>query len=164
MLPAERLASPGPGKALVTFFRPTNFAPVVQMQLWDGQKLVGFSNKETYVQYECESGEHLFMARAENWSYVPAVLDSGKHYGLILRPKRGIVKLARVDLIPITKASQDVSPKEITAWLSTLKAETIDPELISMFEERWSEAVDAAIAEFPEKQEDTRHMRPDDWL
>src|SRR5262245_49800642 len=79
--PAKYVAKPDSSQAIVTFVRESVFvgdgSPVY---IWDGDKFVGTLASHTLVQYRVAPGPHVFMAAAENWSYVKADLQAGKHY------------------------------------------------------------------------------------
>lgn len=48
--------------------------------IWDGEKFIGALAGKTYFQYEADPGEHLFVAKGGNWSFVKANLQAGKRY------------------------------------------------------------------------------------
>ena len=93
--------------ALVTFVRPSSYAPAIQFGVWDSETFVGIVSGKSYVQYRATPGEHLFLARAENWSCVEADLEVGKSYFIITAVRMGVLK-ARVSLEPVNKGD-DVS-------------------------------------------------------
>lgn len=72
-------------KALVTFimrYHMVNPFPTFQFwfDIWDGEKFIGALAGKTYFQYEADPGEHLFVAKGGNWSFVKANLQAGKRY------------------------------------------------------------------------------------
>jgi len=112
MTPSFRIDSINNDKALVTFlpskwvvvgrgpFGP-QYNPSVEFDLWDSETFIGALSAKTYFQYAADPGEHLFIARGGNWSFVKANLQSGKRYFVILTtyplPFRGQI----VDLQPV---------------------------------------------------------------
>ena len=75
--PAE---PPDANHAVVTFMRPSSFGGAIQFGIWDGENFVGILSAGSSIQYLAEPGEHLFLGRAENWSYVSAKLVGVKNY------------------------------------------------------------------------------------
>jgi hypothetical protein len=72
-------------RALVTFImsgQSMNPFPTFQFDfdIWDGEKCIGALSRYTYIQYVTDPGEHLFMARGGNRSFVKATLQAGKRY------------------------------------------------------------------------------------
>jgi hypothetical protein len=114
------------GSAMVTFLRPSFIGSAIQFGLWDSEKLVGTLSASSYVQYLAEPGQHLFLARAENWSYVKADLKAGKQYFIIARTMIGLMK-ARVALDPILKVDTKQRDK-IDGWLEKLSPTAMIPE------------------------------------
>ena len=81
MKPVPAVQGVAGGKALVNFVRPrVFFGDGVSFSIWDGDRLVGVSSAGSRIQYLVEPGKHVFMANAENWSYVDAELAAGKEY------------------------------------------------------------------------------------
>ncbi len=124
MLPAEKKEAPSQGKALVTFFRPSSFGGAVDFGIWDKDKFLGILDPKAYIQYETEPGEHVFMARAENWAYVKADLEANKHYYVIAKVMMGVWK-ARVSLDPVKKENKDDA--RVASWLKAHRPTKIDP-------------------------------------
>ena len=76
------------GKALVFVHRPRestgahNYA-----NIWDGTKLIADLGNGHTVYYECEPGEHYFVARApEHTSVIKADLEAGRIYDAYVKP------------------------------------------------------------------------------
>ncbi len=75
------VSTPRTNTALVTFVRPSIFfGDGVGVDIWDGERVIGVLGAGKLVQYEAESGKHLFLASAENWSYTTADLLPGRRY------------------------------------------------------------------------------------
>jgi len=125
MTQTHTITAPPEGTALVTFFRPTMFGGAIQFGLWDSDKFIGILSAKSYVQYAAQPGEHIFMARAENWSYVKANLEAGKEYYIIGRVIMGVWK-ARVALSPIKKADFEKpgEKEKVAKWLQEMKPTT----------------------------------------
>ena len=94
MVPASPIETPDNDKALVTFLMLSSMLTntgsygqsitPIEYDIWDGEKFIGALSKDTYIQYEAEQGEHLFIARGGNWSFVKANIQTGKNYYLYL--------------------------------------------------------------------------------
>ncbi|MEJ2154385.1 MAG: hypothetical protein P8X96_03545 [Desulfobacteraceae bacterium] len=85
MVPAPVLKSVDNDKALVTFMmtgQTANPFPTFQFEfdIWDSEKFIGALSRYTYFQYLTDPGEHLFMARGGNRSFVKANLQAGRKY------------------------------------------------------------------------------------
>lgn len=98
---SQEFKSPNEGKSIVYFVRHNANGALINFKIFDGEKYLGKFNGTNYIIYECEPGNHLFWAAAENRSYVEAEIESGKVYLIEVRPTVGAVKSA-VRLIPIT--------------------------------------------------------------
>ena len=92
MQPATPYAAPEETQALVTFLRPSYFGGAIQFGIWDSDQFVGILEPGSYLQVLVPPGEHLFLARAENWSYVHADLEPGKQYFILTKVFPGIWK------------------------------------------------------------------------
>jgi hypothetical protein len=126
MTQTETQVLDSPDQALVTFIRPSMFGGAIQFGIWDGDHFIGVLSAKSYVQYLAEPGEHLFLARAENWSYVKANLEAGKEYFIIGKVFPGVWK-ARVALDPVANGD-GTNQADIDRWLTELKPTTVLPE------------------------------------
>lgn len=126
MQPAPTLAAPETSQALVTFLRPTYFGGAIQFGIWDEDRFVGILSAGSYVQYLAAPGEHVFLARAENWSYVRARLEGGRRYYILGKVFPGVWK-ARVAFDPVRRADP-TGDDEIERWLEELKPTEVVPE------------------------------------
>ncbi len=145
---AESVAGPSEGHALVTFLRASNYANRGKIAVWDGDEFIGFPLGRTYIQYEATPGEHLFMARAENWSLVSAEVEAGKHYILIVRPAMGAWTL-RVLLDPVRQGEYN-SPTEaakIEKWLGASRVIVSTDEILK-YRDKKIESARTAVAKF----------------
>ena len=138
--------APDPTKALVTFVRPSKFGFAIQFGIWDSEKFVGILSAGAAVQYLAEPGEHLFLGRAENWSYVKANLEAGKSYYIIGAVFPGVMK-ARIAFRPITKIDP-TTPEEIQRWNRNLRTTALMPEERAKYEGPRLAQVKMAIADY----------------
>lgn len=146
MTPAKPLAVESTGKALVTFVRPSYFGGAIQFGLWDSGRFVGVLSAGSSVEYLAEPGEHLFLACAENWSYVKADLESGKKYYVGGRVFPGVWK-ARVALDPVVKGD-GTTDAEIEKWAKDLTPMSVLPEKYEEYAAPRVLEVKAAVEEF----------------
>ncbi len=119
MVQVQPLGPPDSRHAMVTFIRPSMFGGAIQFGIWDRENLVGVLSAGAYIQYLTTPGEHLFMARAENWSYVKATLQAGRNYYIMANVFPGIWK-ARVALAPV-KANDPITNEQINSWMHSLR-------------------------------------------
>jgi hypothetical protein len=138
------LKKPTAEKALVTFLRPTVFGGAIDFGLWDRDHFIGVLNPRNVIQYEATPGEHLFLARAENWSYLEATLEPGKRYYVIGKVFPGVWK-ARVGLSPVVKGSE-ITQKQIDEWVSGGTPYEVIPEQLEAYEAPRQAQVQEAIA------------------
>lgn len=99
----EILVKPGEGKCMVYIARRETAAMLVKFSIYDGDLFLGKLAHKKYIAYECDPGEHVFIAKGENTAYVDATLEEGKTYVIDLKVKMGIVS-ARVGLDPLDKS------------------------------------------------------------
>jgi hypothetical protein len=132
MIPTQTIKTTPADHALVTFIRATSYGGAIDFGLWDGDKLIGVIDPKAYIQYKATPGEHVFLARAENWSYVKANLEEGRNYYILTNVSMGVWK-ARVVLVPITKGNEKYGQSEIDNWMSRLKPTTPDPAKVDAY-------------------------------
>jgi len=121
MLKADSILSPGPNYAVVNFLRPSALGGAIKFGIWDRDNFIGILTPRNYIQYKASPGEHLFMARAENWAVIKATVAAGKTYYILAAPRMGVWK-ARV-------AMEVVKPddEKLQKWMDSLEPITVDP-------------------------------------
>ena len=83
------------------FCRPSRmFGGAVTFPVWDGEKLVGFSESGGNFEHRCAPGEHFFVASAQTYKGMPATLAGGSVYYVWLTPRLGFLS-AGVGLTPV---------------------------------------------------------------
>jgi hypothetical protein len=105
-------------KATVFIMRPSGIGFAINFQIWDSDRFVGLSQGKSYLRYVCDPGKHLFIAIAENKTYMPADLEAGRIYYVLTSPRMGVWK-ARVSMNPVKKGSEDMS--KVQEWMSDLE-------------------------------------------
>ncbi len=88
----------------------------------------------------------MFLARAENWSYVKADLEAGKQYFILGKVFPGIWK-ARVALDPVTKGDA-TTQAQIDKWLSEMKPTAVISEKLDDYTRPRISHVRAAVSDF----------------
>ena len=146
MIKAKPMVVPENNDVIVTFFRPSFFGGAIKFGLWDNENFIGILTAGSYVQYKTHPGEHLFIARAENWSYVKADLQSGKQYFILGKVFPGVWK-ARVALDPVNK-NDNISQAQIDNWLNGLTPTTVIPEKADSYAKPRLPHMKAAIEKF----------------
>jgi hypothetical protein len=105
MKPSETMLIPTKEKALVRFMRPSGMGYAVNFNIWDGEKVIGNSVAKSQFDYLADPGKHLFVAVAENKTFLEADLEAGKIYYILTQVRMGVWK-ARVALVPVNKGSE----------------------------------------------------------
>jgi hypothetical protein len=146
MIKTKPMSIPDNNDVLVTFIRPTVFGGAINFGLWDSDNFIGILTAKSYVQYKTHPGEHLFIARAENWSYVKANLAPGKQYFILGKVYPGVWK-ARVGLDPVNK-NDNISQAQIENWLTGLRPTTVIPSKIDAYTNPRIPHIKAAIEKF----------------
>ncbi len=117
------------GKALVTFVRATWYGGNIEFELWDRESFVGLIEWKQYIQVAVPQGEHVFLCKADNWSYVKANLEAGKKYFVLVNVSLQNGKpIAR--LKAVTKEQSEWGQAEIDYWLANLTPVTTIPEAL----------------------------------
>ncbi|MBW1708063.1 MAG: hypothetical protein JRJ86_23390 [Deltaproteobacteria bacterium] len=146
MMKVPPMDAPDTRHAVVTFMRPSFFGGAIQFGIWDSENFVGILSAGSYVQYLAEPGEHLFLARAENWSYVKADLQGGKKYFILGKVFPGVWK-ARVAFDPITK-DDGTTQAQIDEWIAELKPTAVIPEKFDNYVKPRTSHVKKAVGDF----------------
>lgn len=105
-------------KATVVFIRPTGQAWMNKFEIWDNDNFIGFAQSLSYFRHVCDPGKHLFIAVAENKTFLSAELNEGRIYYIITDARMGLFK-ARVELKPVKKDSDEM--KNVNEWMEELQ-------------------------------------------
>lgn len=97
---------PQEGKAVIYFARTSDAGFAVTFNLFHGENYIGKITASKYVRYECDPGENLFWAAAENKSFLKTNLKAGETYLVKVKVKMGAV-IASTELKPVTTESND---------------------------------------------------------
>jgi hypothetical protein len=122
----EVLAQPGKGKCMVYIARRETAALLVKFSIYDGDIFLGKLGAKKYFAYECDPGEHVFIAKGENTFYVDTNLEEGKTYVMDLKIKVGIIS-ARVSLNPIDQSNKkfEKEKKKILEFITKKEGELL---------------------------------------
>lgn len=161
MTKVPAITGPDDSHALVTIMRPSAFGGAIKFSTWDGDNFLGILTARSYIQYRAEPGEHLFMARAENWSGVKASLQAGRHYFIVARPQMGAWK-ARVNLDPVSK--DEYNATQINSWLARLNPIGVIPETIDAYVNPRLAQVKVAVENFKSDRAAATTMNPEDGI
>jgi len=156
----EPLGAPSAGEAIVTFIQP--FGVMMggggNVSLWDGETFIGDTYAGSIVQYKAAPGKHLFLAKAENWSYVSADLQSGKNYYIRVQSYIGVLQ-SRVALDPVQKGDE----ADIDEWMKDYKVYRLDKDAAAAYAEKMLPKVKEAIAELEKDNVKFEMLNPEDY-
>ncbi|MBK5722635.1 hypothetical protein JGH11_17305 [Dysgonomonas sp. Marseille-P4677] len=128
----EILAQPSKGKCMVYIARRETAAMLVKFSMYDGDIFLGKLAHKKYIAYECNPGQHVFIAKGENTFYVDANLEEGKIYVMDMKVKMGVIS-ARVSLDPLDKSHKkyEKEKKKFLEFINKKKGEllTLDEEI-----------------------------------
>ncbi len=96
----QEFKRPSEGKSLVYFVRFSGVGALINFRYFDGNQSLGKANGVNYIEYECDPGEHLFWASAENRDFIKGNLKANATYVVEVRPTMGATR-ARVKLFPV---------------------------------------------------------------
>ncbi len=163
MKPAEMISLARTDDVLVTVVRPQTFVgAAISSSIWDSDKLVGAISGGQYVQYQTAPGKHVFLSRAENWSYLSAEFLPGKHYVIRADVFPGVWK-ARIALNTIDKSDPDYK-KTVDSWLKKLKPMQLDTEKSDEYAAKRLNEVKQAIQDFEDGKVKFSSLLPEDFV
>ena len=163
MKPADLMSQPQTDEVLVTVVRPQTFVgAAISSSIWDSDNLVGVISGGQYVEYKTTPGKHLYLSRAENWSYLSAEFLPGKHYVVRADVFPGVWK-ARIALNTIDKSDPDYK-ETVDSWLKKLKPMQLDPEKGKEYAEKRLDEVKHAIQDFEDGKVKFSSLLPNDYV
>lgn len=126
---SEILTKPGKGKCMVYIARREAGALLIKFSIYDGNLFLGKLGVRKYFAYECEPGQHAFIAKGENTFYVDANLEEGRTYVLDVKMRMGIVS-ARVALVPLDKSNKkfEKQKEKFLSFIEKRKGELLTKE------------------------------------
>jgi hypothetical protein len=81
---AQGFQPPATGKVAIYFVRVSNMSFGVTFEYFQQDKFIGEFKGKNYMRYECDPGEYLFWAHAENVDYMTSDLKAGGTYIVIV--------------------------------------------------------------------------------
>lgn len=146
--PVSEVTPPAKGKAVVYFTRTSSMGMLINFNFFDKDKFIGKFHGTGYIRYECEPGEHLFWARAENRDFITAELEADKIYFVEAEPKMGLAT-SRVELKPIDPKKDDKKVTRIEKLINRKEPDTTTPEEIAS-EDQKKDQIANAVKDFEE--------------
>lgn len=138
---------PGPEEAKVVFCRPSRFlAGGIDFPVWDGERLVGFSQHGCTIEYRCAPGEHFFVTKAQSYKALAATLAGGTTYYVWVTPRVGAFTSA-VGFTPVRAEDAELLA-EVRASLAGTEYRAPVAEACAAYEQDQREAVRAVVAKF----------------
>ena len=145
MKPSATMLTPTKEKAVVRFMRPSGFGYAIDFNVWDGEKLVGNSVAKAQFDYLAVPGRHIFVAVAENKTFLEAELEGGKVYYIITQVRMGAWK-ARVGLVAVNRGSEFWDKvQEYERGLNKLQSDT---EALKKWEDKGKSKIKAVLTEY----------------
>ena len=149
-LSAQSIEPAPADQAVVYFIRPGSYAGLMKFALFDNDKYIGFLKGSRYLRYECDPGEHLFWAKAENVDFLNAELEAGEIYMIDVFPEIGIGS-ARVELVPVV--SLDYRKNRIKKLFAKRDAEVIDEEQIVKYQQEFKDVIERSLKKAKKNKE-----------
>jgi hypothetical protein len=131
---------------------------------WTGRRPSSDRTRAAHARIERTiPGEHVFLARAENWSYVRADLEAGKKYYILTNVGMGVWK-ARVYLIPVTKKQDKYTQANINEWKAQFTPISLDPNQLEAYRSRRVAQIKAAAERCRSGNSEAMILERDDYF
>lgn len=98
-------------KSIVYFMRRSSDALLIKFDIFDADKKIETLSFGKYIRYECDPGEHLFLAKSEVTDIMEANLEAGKIYVVDVEVHPGIL-FARAKLVPFSENTKNAQQKK----------------------------------------------------
>lgn len=148
---SQQLESPSEGKVLVYFVRSGGAGALINFKYFDGEDYIGKFSGSNYMIYECDPGEHLLWASAENKDFIEADLEANKVYLILAKPQMGAMS-AGVKIFPVAK-DDEKKMKKISKILLKQEPKIMDPEDLDEDEVELEEFIQKWIAKYRKDKE-----------
>ncbi|MDA0991603.1 MAG: hypothetical protein O3A51_12730 [Verrucomicrobia bacterium] len=134
MEPTTELRLVPPDRALVSFVPTATYADATRFEIWDGTNLVGLIDPGTYLQVLVEPGEHLFLGKGEDWSFVKATLAPGRQYYISATVTTGVFK-SNVSLTAFKKSDfkREGAFQKVEIAMRALRPQQANRKLLAEF-------------------------------
>ncbi len=147
----QEIAPAPEGMAVVYFIRTSTTGELINFSFYDQTKYMGKFNGSKYIRYECEPGEHLFWAAAENRDFIEADLDTGKVYLIEVIPLMGFAK-ASVKLAPVNQ-NDPKKMNKINKLILKKPPVALTNEELDLDKRSNSQIIDSGIQKYQEEKE-----------
>ncbi len=124
---------PAPGMSRVVFIRPGSFGFAIGINVFDGTKVVGHCRSNSYFQYDCSPGKHVFAAGKENFTFLEAELLPDRIYYIKVSPSMGMWT-ARTNLRSLYPGCKGAAWEDLPRWLANVTVTSLTPEM-----EKWEQ-------------------------
>jgi len=150
--PDAEVTPPAKGKAVVYFARPSAIGMLYNFNFFDKDKFIGKFHGTGYLRYECEPGEHVFWARAENSDFITAELEADKIYFVLAEPHMALATV-RVELRPVdpNNKKDESRVKKIAKLINKKEPDVTSPEEIAT-EDKKKESIASALKSYEENR------------
>lgn len=125
MRPGKQKEPPGPGEAKIVVYRTSMFGGAMTFPVYDGEKLLGFTEKGSYFEYLCAPGKVVITSWGENDVVAAGELLPGKTYYVRSHAKMGFFSAA-AGLAPVNRDDGDWETVE--KIVAGLECREVDPE------------------------------------
>jgi len=117
---------PSPGRSMVVFIRPGIYGGNIGINVLDGRKIIAQCRPNSYGQYECDPGKHVFAAIHENVAFVEADLLPDRIYYAKVSVNMGWWS-ARANLWPLYPGCEGNAWQDLPKWLANVSEVTLGP-------------------------------------
>ena len=155
-----RMDIPHLDKAVVTFVRSSIMAPTTKSGIWDRENFVGEIKARSYIQYETEPGEHLFLAQSEVWSYLVAHLQGGRQYVVKAEVIPGS-NSPRIQLTPVIPGGR-TTKADIDEWFEDLEGYKPSESVAEAYVRGHLPALKKAVKRYDEGRVTFENLSPGD--
>ena len=146
--PTAEVTPPAKGKAVVYFARTSPYGMLYNFNFFDKEKFIGKFHSTGYLRYECEPGEHVFWARAENSDFITAELEADKIYFVLAEPHMALATV-HVELRPIDPNNKKDGSRleKIIKLVNKKEPDVTSPEEMAA-EEKKQESIAATLKNY----------------
>ncbi len=135
-----------PGKAVIYFVRPSMLGFAINFSFFDSTNMIDKFNATGYIRYECEPGNHLFWAKAENKDFIEAEVDSGKIYFVEAVPQMGAITYG-VRLIPVYP-NDEKRMARLIKFINKQPAVSVVDQAPAKVPQEWSDVITKGMDKF----------------
>lgn len=150
MRPGQPMGAPGPNESKIVVYRRSLFGAAVTFPIYDGTKLIGFTEKGAYFEYKCPPGKRVLVSWGENEVVAAGDLLPGKTYYIRGHAKMGFFS-AGAGMDPINR--DDSEWATIESLVAKLDCHEVDPERAAKHEAKRREKAEKILKEYETGEE-----------